>query len=125
MRVRPLRRACCPGQVSFAFLHLLPRLPGRLDDLGRHALHPTPQFFLLPQCEPRLYNLAAVHGSSLIPATSQHSEIEREEEMEAARRPRVLAEIDPHSEWVRGPEFDTLVVDVTGTLRAARSLSIG
>ncbi|PAN47187.1 hypothetical protein PAHAL_9G240800 [Panicum hallii] len=32
----------------------------------------------------------------------------------AARRPRVLAEIDPHSEWVRGPEFDTLVVDVTG-----------
>jgi hypothetical protein len=30
------------------------------------------------------------------------------------RRPRVLAEIDPHSEWVRGREFDTLVVDVTG-----------
>ncbi|KAK3153790.1 hypothetical protein QOZ80_2BG0181170 [Eleusine coracana subsp. coracana] len=30
------------------------------------------------------------------------------------RRPRVLAEIDPHSEWVRGSEFDTLVVDVTG-----------
>lgn len=30
------------------------------------------------------------------------------------RRPRVLAEIDPPSEWVRGSEFDTLVVDVTG-----------
>ncbi|OEL14937.1 hypothetical protein BAE44_0024044 [Dichanthelium oligosanthes] len=34
--------------------------------------------------------------------------------MEAVRRPRVLTEIDPHSEWVRGREFDTLVVDVTG-----------
>ncbi|TKV93704.1 hypothetical protein SEVIR_9G243400v4 [Setaria viridis] len=34
--------------------------------------------------------------------------------MEAVRRPRVLAEIDPHSEWVHGGEFDTLVVDVTG-----------
>ncbi|CAN6323899.1 unnamed protein product [Urochloa humidicola] len=34
--------------------------------------------------------------------------------MEAVRRPRVLAEIDPHSEWVHGTEFDTLVVDVTG-----------
>ncbi|CAL4925123.1 unnamed protein product [Urochloa decumbens] len=34
--------------------------------------------------------------------------------MEAVRRPRVLAEIDPHSEWVHGSEFDTLVVDVTG-----------
>ncbi|KAL6640968.1 hypothetical protein ACP70R_019149 [Stipagrostis hirtigluma subsp. patula] len=34
--------------------------------------------------------------------------------MEVARRPRVLAEIDPHTEWVPGSEFDTLVVDVTG-----------
>ncbi|KAF8722913.1 hypothetical protein HU200_022050 [Digitaria exilis] len=34
--------------------------------------------------------------------------------MEPVRRPRVLAEIDPHSEWVHGREFDTLVVDVTG-----------
>lgn len=34
--------------------------------------------------------------------------------MEPVRRPRVLAEIDPHSEWVQGREFDTLVVDVTG-----------
>ncbi|KAL5229935.1 hypothetical protein ABZP36_028711 [Zizania latifolia] len=36
--------------------------------------------------------------------------------MEAASRARsrVLSEIDPHSEWVRGDEFDTLVVDVTG-----------
>ncbi|CAN6305077.1 unnamed protein product [Urochloa humidicola] len=34
--------------------------------------------------------------------------------MDAVRRPRVLAEIDPHSEWVHGGEFDTLIVDVTG-----------
>ncbi|KAJ1295463.1 hypothetical protein BS78_01G226400 [Paspalum vaginatum] len=34
--------------------------------------------------------------------------------MEAVRRPRVLTEIDPPSEWVRGREFDTLVIDVTG-----------
>ncbi|KAL6842370.1 hypothetical protein ACP4OV_027797 [Aristida adscensionis] len=34
--------------------------------------------------------------------------------MEAARRPRVLAEIDPHSEWVPGHEFDTLIIDVAG-----------
>ncbi|TVU30594.1 hypothetical protein EJB05_22224 [Eragrostis curvula] len=34
--------------------------------------------------------------------------------MDLVRRPRVLAEIDPHSEWVPGREFDTLVVDVTG-----------
>ncbi|CAN6318350.1 unnamed protein product [Urochloa humidicola] len=34
--------------------------------------------------------------------------------MEAVRRPRLLTEIDPHSEWVHGGEFDTLVVDVTG-----------
>uniref|UniRef100_A0A0D9XK04 SHSP domain-containing protein n=1 Tax=Leersia perrieri TaxID=77586 RepID=A0A0D9XK04_9ORYZ len=29
-------------------------------------------------------------------------------------RSRVLSEIDPHSEWIRGEEFDTLVLDVTG-----------
>ncbi|KAF0929729.1 hypothetical protein E2562_024421 [Oryza meyeriana var. granulata] len=29
-------------------------------------------------------------------------------------RSRVLSEIDPHSEWIRGDEFDTLVLDVTG-----------
>lgn len=34
--------------------------------------------------------------------------------MEAAYRSRVRAEIDPHSEWVRGNEFDTLIVDVSG-----------
>ncbi|KAM0838546.1 hypothetical protein ACQ4PT_060910 [Festuca glaucescens] len=36
--------------------------------------------------------------------------------MEAAsyRSRRVLAEIDPHSEWVHGDEFDTLIVDVSG-----------
>ncbi|XP_062206171.1 18.5 kDa class I heat shock protein-like [Phragmites australis] len=34
--------------------------------------------------------------------------------MDAARRPRFLAEIDPHSEWVRGREFDALIVDVAG-----------
>uniref|UniRef100_A0ACD5VPB9 Uncharacterized protein n=3 Tax=Avena sativa TaxID=4498 RepID=A0ACD5VPB9_AVESA len=36
--------------------------------------------------------------------------------MEAAsyRSSRVLAEIDPHSEWVHGDEFETLIVDVSG-----------
>jgi HSP20 family molecular chaperone IbpA len=37
--------------------------------------------------------------------------------MEAAasyRSRRVLAEIDPHSDWVHGDEFDTLIVDVSG-----------
>ncbi|EAZ16197.1 hypothetical protein OsJ_31647 [Oryza sativa Japonica Group] len=29
-------------------------------------------------------------------------------------RSRVLSEIDPHSEWIHGDEFDTLVLDVTG-----------
>uniref|UniRef100_A0A0E0M803 SHSP domain-containing protein n=1 Tax=Oryza punctata TaxID=4537 RepID=A0A0E0M803_ORYPU len=29
-------------------------------------------------------------------------------------RSRTLSEIDPHSEWVHGDEFDTLVLDVTG-----------
>jgi hypothetical protein len=38
------------------------------------------------------------------------------------RRPRVLTEIDPHSEWVRGLEFDTLVVDVTGLVSAETDL---
>ncbi|CAD6205192.1 unnamed protein product [Miscanthus lutarioriparius] len=33
----------------------------------------------------------------------------------AARRPRVLTEIDPHSGWMHGREFDALVVDVTST----------
>jgi hypothetical protein len=33
----------------------------------------------------------------------------------AARRPRVLTEIDPHSEWVHGRELDAIMVDVTGT----------
>ncbi|XP_066341600.1 16.6 kDa heat shock protein-like [Miscanthus floridulus] len=35
-------------------------------------------------------------------------------EAAVARRPRVLTEIDPHSEWVHAREFDALVVDVTG-----------
>ncbi|KAL5225254.1 hypothetical protein ABZP36_011893 [Zizania latifolia] len=36
--------------------------------------------------------------------------------MEAASRSRsrVLSEIDPHSDWIPGDEFDTLVLDVTG-----------
>jgi hypothetical protein len=104
------------ARVSYPLLSFI-FFPCRLGDLARQAcLTSHAPIFLPPQCDPRLYNLASVHGSSLIPATSQHSEIEQaEEEMEvAARRPRVLAEIDPHSEWVRGPEFDTLVVDVTG-----------
>ncbi|XP_040383884.1 22.0 kDa class IV heat shock protein-like [Oryza brachyantha] len=29
-------------------------------------------------------------------------------------RSRILTEIDPHSEWIRGDEFDTLILDVTG-----------
>lgn len=33
----------------------------------------------------------------------------------AARRPRVLTEIDPHSEWVHGRELDAIMVDVSGT----------
>jgi hypothetical protein len=49
----------------------------------------------------------------------EHREIKKstqEIEMEAAaRRPRVLTEIDPHSEWVHGREFDALVMDATGT----------
>jgi hypothetical protein len=32
----------------------------------------------------------------------------------AYRSRRVVAEIDPHSEWVHGDEFDTLIVDVSG-----------
>ncbi|KAG8088547.1 hypothetical protein GUJ93_ZPchr0010g11159 [Zizania palustris] len=35
-------------------------------------------------------------------------------EVASRARSRILSEIDPHSEWVRGDEFDTLVVDVTG-----------
>ncbi|KAI5016169.1 hypothetical protein ZWY2020_006021 [Hordeum vulgare] len=39
----------------------------------------------------------------------------KKQEMEAAGyRSRVVAEVDPRSEWVYGDEFDTLIVDVSG-----------
>jgi hypothetical protein len=38
----------------------------------------------------------------------------RSMEEAAYRSRRVVAEIDPHSEWVHGDEFDTLIVDVSG-----------
>jgi hypothetical protein len=34
----------------------------------------------------------------------------------AYRSRRVVAEIDPHGEWVHGDEFDTLIIDVSGNV---------
>ena len=69
--------------LSFIFF------PGRLVDLGSRQASHAPNFFYHPNANPvYIYNLASVHGSSLIPATttSQHSEIEREERRRWKRR---------------------------------------
>jgi hypothetical protein len=78
------------------------------------AYFSRPQYFTAPN----LPIYTTKNGSaSLIQTTSLAKEMEV-----VRRRPRVLTEIDPHSEWVRGLEFDTLVVDVTGLVSAETDL---
>lgn len=59
---------------------------------------------------------AAVQPPPVSHSGNNQQEDGQNQEMEAAtyRSRRVLAEIDPHSEWVHGDEFDTLIVDVSG-----------
>ncbi|KAF6988808.1 hypothetical protein CFC21_006254 [Triticum aestivum] len=57
------------------------------------------------------------HDSARIQATIGASAKAKQEMEAAGYRSRVVAEVDPRSEWVHGDEFDTLIVDVSGFAR--------
>ncbi|KAF7099042.1 hypothetical protein CFC21_100732 [Triticum aestivum] len=61
--------------------------------------------------------LQSNHDSARIQATIGASAKAKQEMEAAGHRSRVVAEVDPRSEWVHGDEFHTLIVDVSGFTR--------